>query len=222
MNNKRVEIVAKAMLSLALSSDEEGTGLNVKTLAEYRSEAAVILATADMVMFSSESITNAIVKAGYEPAECAEQFLKINKELVMMEEESTFFISDMEKAWARGHEDGFWDARQTDTAKPGPVTPTTSRIFFTEEDVKNAEAQGYLSGWHNGILSENTMSGNSDEQPLLGAEHGKATNPYSDRKASNEALRESQEGHAMWCAGNHAGDCKRGQATGTEKGSDDD
>lgn len=219
--NTRLELVAKTLLSLALSADESGTGAKVKTLAEYRSDAAVILATLDMLFLSTENIADAATNAGCD-LDSLEQFFKITKELNQLEEPARFFISDMEKAWARGHEDGFWDARQTDATKPEPVTPTSNRTFFNEADIENAEAQGYVSGWHNGILSGSTLPSDSSEKLLLGAEHGKAANPYSDQQTDNKAVREGKEGHAMWCAGDHEGDCKRGQVTGTEKGNDDE
>lgn len=188
--NKRLETVAKTMLSLAISSDS----YNRKTLDECRSDAAVLLVSADTVMLSPENVTNAIIDAGYEPAEYMEQFLKIMQELNGQEEENPrFFAPDMEKAWAKGHENGFWDARQSDATKPEPVTPTTSRNFFTEEDLKNAEAQGYVSGWYNGILSNSSLPADDSQMPLLGADHGKANNPYSAQNLSNEKLLESTE-----------------------------
>jgi hypothetical protein len=214
--NKRVEIVAKAMLSLAISSD----AYNRKTLDECRADAAVLLATSDMIMLSQENVTNAIVDAGYEPAEYMEQFLKITHELNNLQEEGKFFNSDMEKAWAKGHENGFWDARQTDANKPSPVTPPTNKTFFTEEDVKTAEAEGYLSGWNNGILSNSELPEDSSQMPLLGAEHGKANNPYSAQRLFQEALRENPSDHAMWCKGDHEGECQRGRVTGTEGSAD--
>lgn len=217
--NKRLETVAKTMLSLAISSDP----YNRKTLDECRSEAAVILASADLVMLAPENVTNAIVDAGYEPAEYMEQFMKILNEMNSQEEENPrYFAPDMEKAWAKGHENGFWDARQTDATKPEPVTPTASRNFFTEEDLKNAEAQGYVSGWYNGILSNSPLPADDSQMPLLGADHGKANNPYSAQNLSNEKLREGKEGHAMWFAGDHEGECQRGQVTGTEGSAQND
>lgn len=217
--NKRLETAAKTLFSLAISSD----AYNRKTLDECRSEAAVVLVSTDRVMLSPENVTNAIVDAGYEPAEYMEQFLKIMQELNNQEEENPrFFAPDMEKAWAKGHENGFWNARQTNATKPEPVIPTTSRSFFTEADVKNAEAQGYVSGWENGILSNSELPDDPSQMPLLGAEHGKANNPYSAQNLANEKLREGKEGHAMWCAGNHEGECQRGRVTGTEGSADND
>lgn len=173
--NKRLDIVAKTMLSLAISSDAH----NKKTLDECRADAAVILASLDLFLFSPENVNTAIVDAGYEPAEYSEQFLKIMNEINTLEVPAQFFLTDMEIAWAKGHENGFWDARQSDATKPEPVTPTKTRGLFTEADVKNAEALGYVSGWNNGILSGGELPSDLAQMPLLGAEHGKATNPYS-------------------------------------------
>ena len=218
MINKRVEIVAKAMLSLAISSD----AYNRKTLDECRADAAVLLATSDTIMLSQENVTNAIINAGYEPAEYMEQFLKITHELNMLQVDAQFFLNDMEKAWAKGHENGFWDARQSDATKPEPVTPTQAKGIFTEADIKNAEAQGYVSGWNNGILSGSDLPSDPSQMPLLGADHGKANNPYSAQRLFHEALREEPEAHAMWCKGNHEGECQRGRVTGTEGSADND
>lgn len=214
--NKRVEIASKVLMSLATSSEGEAK----KTLDECRKDAATIIATLDMLMLTPDKINTAIVDAGYEPSEYSEQFLRITNELNSLEEDAKFFLNDMEKAWATGHENGFWDARQTDAVKPEPVTPTESRTFFSEDDLKNAEAQGYVSGWQNGVLSETVME--SSEKLLLGAQHEKATNPYSAQNLANEKLREGKEGHAMWCAGNHEGECQRGRVTGTEGSADND
>lgn len=197
MINKRVEIVAKAMLSLAISSD----AYNRKTLDECRADAAVLLATSDMIMLSQETVTKAIVHAGYEPAEYMEQFLKIAHELNRLEVDAQFFLNDMEKAWAKGHENGFWDARQSDATKPEPVTPTKNRGIFNEDDVRNAEAQGYVSGWNNGILSDSDLPSDPSQMPLLGAEHGKANNPYSAQRLFKEALSENPDGEFQRGAG---------------------
>jgi hypothetical protein len=214
--NKRLDIVARTMMSLATSD-----GVKVKTLDEYRKDAAVILASVDTFLFSAGNVERAVIDAGYEPAEHTEQFAKIISELNDQKEDTPrFFLTDMQKAWAKGHENGFWDARQTDAVKPAPVAPTESKTFFSEDDLKNAEAQGYVSGWQNGVLSETVME--ASEKLLLGAQHEKATNPYSAENAAVSAAQESTEGHALWCAGNHEGECKRGQVTGTEKSADND
>lgn len=219
--NKRLQIVARAMLSLAHSSKAENDTEQTKTLKECQSDAATLLATSDMIMLSPENVTRAIIDAGYEPAEYMEQFMNIIAELNSQEEENPkFFLRDMQKAWAKGHENGFWDARQTDAVKPAPVTPTESKTFFSEDDLKNAEAQGYVSGWQNGVLSETVME--ATEKLLLGAQHEKATNPYSAENAATRAAQEGKEGHAMWCAGNHEGECQRGRVTGTEEGPEND
>ena len=217
--NKRLETAARTLFSLSASSD----AYKRRTLDECRADAAVVLVSIDHVMLSPDNVTNAIIDAGYEPAEYMEQFLNIVQALNNQEEEnSRFFAPDMDKAWAKGHEQGFWDARQSDAVKPASVTPTASRNFFTEADIKNAEAQGYVSGWENGVLSNSALPDDPSQMPLLGAEHEEANNPYSAENLAKENLREGKKGHAMWCAGNHEGECQRGRVTGTEAGSDND
>ena len=182
--NKRLDIVSKILMSQAIS-DPEGAGDNVKTLAEYKEQAATILVACDTFMLTSEVVTAAIEKAGYEPAEYLEPFLKIVSELNSTEVEEKFFLNDMQAAWARGHENGFWDGRQTDATKPAPVPAPENTVFFTEDDVKTAEAQGYVSGWENGVLSTSNLSEEANRVLLFGAEHAQANNPYMS-KTTNE------------------------------------
>jgi hypothetical protein len=181
--NKRLDVAAQILQSLALS---EGKGAEVKTFAEYRQDAAPVLIASDKVLFSPENLTEAIVNAGYEPAEYLEQFLKVAAELQNPQPEGVFTLTDMKKAWANGHVDGFWDARQTSATKPEPVATTERKLTYTEADVERAEKEGYVSGWSNGILSNSDLSSDPAKMPLLGAEHGKAYNPYSE-KDSNDA-----------------------------------
>jgi hypothetical protein len=111
-----------------------------------------------------------------------EQFLKISEELNMIESEQRFTLARMKTAWAKGHENGFWIARDGNSIQPEEVAPTTLKDFYTETDVKNAEAQGYFSGWVNGILSMSGLPFDREKMPILGATHRDATNPYSASK----------------------------------------
>jgi hypothetical protein len=180
--NKRVETLAKALQNLDLNSRKLGTPESVKTLDQYRRDAAALLAEVDNVTLSPENVSLAIVDAGYEPAEYMEQFLKISEELNMIQNGQLFSLEHMKRAWAKGHENGFWIARDGNSIQPEYVLPTDSKVFYTEADVKNAEAQGYFSGWTNGILSMSGLPSDADKMPLLGSEHRDATNPYSASK----------------------------------------
>jgi hypothetical protein len=180
--NKRLDIAAKVLMGHDISDNEgDFAGDNVKTLAEYRQEAATVLVTCDTFMLAPEVVTAAIERAGYQATDYLEPFLKIVAELNQTEVEAKFFLNDMYLAWARGHEDGFWDGRQTDATKPSSVKTPENTVFFTEEDVKTAEAQGYLSGWENGVLSTSSLSEEASHVLLFGAEHARANNPYTSK-----------------------------------------
>ena len=81
----------------------------------------------------------------------------------------------MKTAWAKGHENGFWDARSTDKAKPAFVfAPEADKAYYTKSDKRLAEAAGYCSGFDNGKLS---LTG---AEAVLGAQHEEVTNPYRE------------------------------------------
>ena len=177
--SNRVEILAKAMQNLDLNSREPGAPKSVKTLEQYKQEAAVLLAEVDNVTFSPENVSRAIVDAGYESAEYLEQFLKVSEELRMIPNGPVYSLAHMKRAWAKGHENGFWIARDGNSIQPEAIDPTGPKDFYTESDVKNAEGQGFFSGWTNGIFSMSGLPFDREKMPLLGAEHSEENNPYS-------------------------------------------
>jgi hypothetical protein len=185
--NKQLDIVARVLFGLAYNSDEEGKGANVKSLDEYRHDAAPVLVALDNATFSRDSVTEAIISAGFEPDQYLEQFLKVIEELQKVEVVGTLTLAHMEKAWATGHENGFWDGRHTDAQKPSAVPTTELKSGYTMDDVIRAQAEGYVSGWFNGVLSSGSLPDDPAKMPLLGAEHGKANNPYSKTTGDNNA-----------------------------------
>jgi hypothetical protein len=178
--SKRVETLAKAMQNMDVNAREAGTPKSVKTLEQYKQDAAILLAEVDSVTFSPENVSRAIVDAGYESAEYLEQFLKISEVLSVTTNGGMYSLAHMKRAWARGHENGFWIARDGNSIQPEAIAPTGQKDFYTESDVKNAEGQGFFSGWTNGIFSMSGLPFDREKMPLLGAEHSEANNPYSD------------------------------------------
>lgn len=175
--NNRLEIATKALFAFAISRDEKEEQM---TLDECRQAAAAILVMTDRVMSSSVNLNRAIIDAGYEPSEYMEQFLNVFKELQNQEEENLrFFVSDMAQAWAKGHEEGFWEARMTDKTAPAVIpSEVGAKLTYTEADVKQAEKEGYVSGWGNGVLSLNLHASTENPSLLLGYDHAVENNPY--------------------------------------------
>jgi hypothetical protein len=183
MSNQRLESVAKVLLSGAISEDV--SGINQKTLAEYRKDAAAALVMSDSLLFAPENVAKAISKAGYEPDEHLEMVLKVINELNGALDEGVS-VSDMRRAWAKGHENGFWDARTTNKPRPSYIGMTwASTQYFTKSDERLAEAAGYCSGYDNGLLSKASFS-DDDATPLLGAQHEEVTNPFKVQETNNE------------------------------------
>lgn len=177
--NKRVETLAKAMQTMDRDSWKPGTPESVKTFDQYKRDAEVLLAEVDNVTLVGENVSRAIVDAGYETFDYLQQFLNIAKELNMVERGQLYTLVHMQRAWAKGHENGFWIARDGNSIQPDAEEPTVAKSFYTKTDLQDAEAQGFFSGWTNGILSMGELPSDPAELPLLGAEHGNATNPYS-------------------------------------------
>lgn len=177
--NKRVETLAKAMQTMDRNSRKPGDLASRKSLDQYMRDAEVLLSEVDNVTLTPENVSRAIVDAGYETSEYLEQFLNISKELNMIQDGQLYSLEHMKRAWAKGHENGFWIARDGNSIQPEAVAPTGPKSFYTESDVKKAEAQGFFSGWTNGIFSMGELPSDPTKMPLLGAEHGNATNPYA-------------------------------------------
>ena len=216
MIDKRVEIAAKYLRSLAISEESEADGTPLKPMANFRTAAGGVLVLADQVLFSTENIARALEKCGYNPDQYLQMFERVSAEL-RNGAPRVFVIDDLRQAWAEGHEDGFWDGRTSGGANaPEQVEKLPFRFgfSFTEEEVQTARTAGYAVGFQNGVLSSGSRP--AGEKVLLGKEHAEANNPFLLPEAAEAK-------HTMWCRGDeHEGPCKRGVLTGTERGDDDE
>ena len=214
MIDKRVEVAAKYLRSLAISENAEADGTPLRAMTDFRVAAAGTLVLTDRVLFDPEHVARAFEKCGYNPDQFLPMFLRVAEELTSGPE--IFVIDDLRAAWAEGHEDGFWAARQSG-GESAPETveklPFKFGFSFTKEEVETARKAGYAAGFENGVLSSGVLP--AGENVLFGKEHAEANNPFP-------LLAPSEQKHALWCRGDHEGPCKRGVLTGTEKGNEDD